>query len=80
MENNDEKQRLGPGGWIVVIILGGFLIAALIYATNAWTALDGTAMSGLGWLFLMLGVVVTLAVGGGLMWLVFYSSRHHYDR
>jgi hypothetical protein len=29
---------------------------------------------------MILGVVVTLGVGGGLMWLVFYSSRHDYDR
>jgi hypothetical protein len=29
---------------------------------------------------MILGVVVTIALGGGLMALVFYSSRHDMDR
>jgi hypothetical protein len=37
-------------------------------------------MSGFGWLFLVLGVVVTCGLGAGLMGLVFYSSRHDMDR
>jgi hypothetical protein len=40
----------------------------------------GVHMSGWGWLFLVLGVVVTTALGAGLMALVFYSSRHDMDR
>lgn len=80
MENNKEKQRLGTSGWITIIVLAGLLVAAVVYAANAWTALNGTAMSGAGWFFLVLGVIFTIGVGGGLMWLVFYSSRHHYDR
>jgi hypothetical protein len=37
-------------------------------------------VSPLGWLFMALGVIVTTLVGGGLMALVFYSSRHDYDQ
>jgi len=37
-------------------------------------------MSGWGWTFLGLGIVVTIALGAGLMALVFYSSRHDMDR
>ena len=37
-------------------------------------------MSGWGWGFLIAGVVVSVGLGGGLMALVFYSSRHDYDR
>jgi len=33
-----------------------------------------------GWFFLVLGIVFTIALGAGLMALVFYSSRHDYDR
>lgn len=80
MDNNQKDQPLGTGGWITLIVLGGFLVAAIVYAVSAWSDLSGTAMSSMGWLFLVLGVVFTIAVGGGLMWLVFYSSRHHYDR
>lgn len=80
MNNNSQDKHLSRSGWIAVIVLTVFLAAALIYAVNAWVSLGAVAMSGAGWVFLILGVVVTLGVGGGLMWLVFYSSRHDYDR
>ncbi|HWD50566.1 MAG TPA: hypothetical protein VG309_11605 [Rhizomicrobium sp.] len=78
MESNANK--LGPGGWFAIVVLVGFLIAAIAYAIHAWTAMDGVGVSTAGWIFMILGVVVTTAVGGGLMALVFYSSRHDYDQ
>ena len=36
-------------------------------------------ISGAGWLAMALGVIVTLALGVGLMALVFFSNRHGYD-
>jgi hypothetical protein len=73
-------QRLGRAGWTAVAVLAASLAAAAWYAIHAWSALDGVPMSPLGWLFLTLGAVFTLLVGGGLMALVFYSSRHNLDR
>lgn len=78
--NDDSDRKLGPWGWFALIVLLGFLIAAIAYAVHAWNALAGVGISPLGWLFLGLGVVFTTVVGGGLMALVFYSSRHHYDQ
>jgi len=80
MNNGSGNSRIGIAGWLAVVVLAGFLGVAVWYAVHAWSALTGVAMSGAGWLFLVLGVVVTLGLGAGLMWLVFYSSRHHYDR
>lgn len=80
MEENEKSQRLGTGGWITLVVLGAFLVVAIVYAVNAWSDLAGTAMSSMGWLFLILGIIFTIGVGGGLMALVFYSSRHDYDR
>ncbi len=80
MTDKPQGQPLGTGGWITLIVLGAFLVAALVYAISAWNDLAGVAMSGAGWLFLVLGIVFTIGVGGGLMWLVFYSARHNYDR
>ena len=77
---NPKNSPLGIAGWITLVVLAGFLAVAVLYAIHAWMALSGVAMSGAGWLFLILGAVFTLAVGGGLMALVFYSSRHDYDR
>jgi len=75
-----SPKSLSRAGWIAILVLCAFLVAAIVYAVEAWQALAGVAISGAGWLFLVLGVIVTIAVGGGLMWLVFYSSRHNYDR
>jgi uncharacterized membrane protein YhhN len=77
---NKPKLRLGLGGWITLAVLAGFLVAAVVYATDAWRDLSGVAMSPAGWIFLILGVVITIVVGAGLMALLFYSSRHDYDR
>jgi hypothetical protein len=80
MKDQTKSSPLGIAGWIALVVLLAFLAVAIWYAIHAWMALSGVAMSGAGWLFLVLGVVVTVAVGGGLMWLVFYSSRHDFDR
>ncbi|HEY5338742.1 MAG TPA: hypothetical protein VIJ85_11090 [Rhizomicrobium sp.] len=76
--NNDS--RLGPGGWFTIVVLLGFLLAALGYAIHAWNAMDGVHISMAGWIFMGLGVVFTILVGGGLMALVFYSSRNNFDQ
>jgi len=74
------NTKLGPGGWFAIVVLLGFLAAAIVYAVHAWNAMSGVQVSPLGWLFMVLGVVLTLLVGGGLMALLFYSSRNNYDR
>jgi len=85
-EMSDEKQDLktnsplGVSGWITLVVLAGFLIAATFYAFHAWGAMAGVGISTAGWVFLTLGVVVTMAVGAGLMGLVFYSSRKNFDQ
>jgi hypothetical protein len=82
MNDNSEtpSRPLGPWGWITIVVLAGLLIAVVVYAVHAWGMLGGTNVSPMGWTFLILGVVVTVAVGAGLMALLFYSRRHHYDR
>jgi hypothetical protein len=75
-----SSNKFGPAGWFTIVVLIGFLIAAIAYAVHAWSVMDGVGVSTAGWVFMILGVVVTIAVGGGLMALVFYSSRHDYDQ
>jgi hypothetical protein len=79
-KHDNKSGRLSAAGWVALAILLGFLAASLWYAVRVWTAMPGVHMSRLGWLFLVLGVVVTTALGAGLMALVFYSSRHDMDR
>jgi hypothetical protein len=76
----DNDKRLSIAGWITLAVLLGFFFASLWYAVQAWTAMSGVQLSGWGWTFLILGVVVTTGLGAGLMALVFYSSRHNMDQ
>ena len=69
-----------PAGWIAILVLLGLLGVSLWYAVRVWTAMAGVHMSGLGWLFLVLGVVVTIGLGAGLMALVFYFAATIMDR
>lgn len=76
----ERTSHLSAGGWVAIIVLLGLLAWALWYATHAWGALGNTQISVAGWIFLGLGAVITLLVGGGLMALLFYSSRKNFDR
>jgi uncharacterized integral membrane protein len=72
-------NRLSGAGWLTIIVLLALLVASAVYAVHIWNSVS-TAMSGWGWSMLLLGVVITTALGVGLMFLVFYSARHDMDR
>ena len=74
------NNKFSPAGWLTLAVLFAFLGASLWYAIKVWTAMSGVAMSGFGWTVLVLGVIVIIALGAGLMALVFYSARHDMDR
>jgi hypothetical protein len=76
----DAQSPLSAAGWIALVVLGAFFFVSLWYALRVWTSMAGVHMSGTGWFFLVLGVIVTIALGAGLMALVFYSARHNMDR
>lgn len=65
------------------IIIGAvalvLLAAALILTAGGWARLAGIQMSTAGVIALVLGSILTLAIGGGLMALLFYSARKGYD-
>ena len=65
--------------FLLVVSLFGLLAVALWFAGTAWTHLGGDPMPAYGYVAIAGGVVFSLLVGGGLMALVFYSSRHGYD-
>ncbi len=59
--------------------LFALLGAALWFAGTTWLRFDGDVIPLYGWFAIAGGVFFSLLVGGGLMALVFYSSRHGYD-
>ncbi|MBN8605864.1 MAG: hypothetical protein J0L81_03025 [Caulobacterales bacterium] len=62
--------------FLLTISLGGILAAVMFGVLTDW---DASAMSIHGWAALTIGTLLSLAVGGGLMALVFHSARQGYD-
>ena len=70
------KQTLS---WVAVVIAAAVVLVIGTVIAVLWTNLGESEISGAGWLAMALGVIVTLALGVGLMALVFFSNRHGYD-
>ncbi|MBA4801613.1 MAG: hypothetical protein H2040_07095 [Euryhalocaulis sp.] len=64
---------------LLILALSGFLAATIAMAVWMWNSMGATQISGHGWAALTAGVAISLLVGGGLMALVFISSRRGYD-
>ena len=64
---------------ILITALFALLALSVWFAAYAWTHLGGDPVPTYGYVAIAGGVVISLVVGGGLMALVFYSSRHGYD-
>jgi len=73
------NARLGVGSWTIVVILVALLGATSLVAYLGWILAGGAEVTTAGYVSMALGVILSLAVGFGLMGLVFYSSRSGYD-
>ncbi len=62
--------------FLLTLSLGGILAVVMFGTLTNW---DASYMSIHGWIALFLGTFLSLAIGGGLMALVFYSARKGYD-
>jgi len=74
-----KATRLGGWGWFAILALVALLVGAVCYGIFAWQQVPNVGIPPIGWLFLVFGVVFTIVVGGGLMALLFYSSRKGKD-
>jgi hypothetical protein len=73
-------QPMSKGALFVVIVLVAILAVVLYSTANIWMSIGGgPGMNGNGVAALVIGGIGTLVLGGGLMALVFYSSRRGYD-
>jgi hypothetical protein len=63
----------------LIALLTVVLLVCLLTGIYLWWSLGDVDISLHGLIALTLGCVLSLALGGGLMFLVFYSNRRGYD-
>ena len=73
------SSRLGLGSWSILIVLLLLLAVTFVIIYLGWTLANGTDVPTSGYVAMAFGVIVSLAVGFGLMALIFYSNRKGYD-
>lgn len=73
-------QEIGmSGSSALVLTLLALLAAACGVAWHVWRELGDVTISPQGYIALAAGIVVTVGLGVGLMWLVYFSHRRGYD-
>lgn len=63
----------------LIAVLAALLVATLVAGIYLWWSLGDVDIGIHGLIAMTLGCLVSLALGGGLMFLVFYSNRRGYD-
>jgi len=81
---SDSKSASGGpaaagGGRLIILALLLVGLAALLAGGWIWQQLGPVALSVHGWLAIAAGVAGSLLLGGGLMWLSFFSARSGHD-
>jgi hypothetical protein len=81
---SSSPRKAGRGrGLIVAFLIAAALAGMLAYAVWGFQAMwrlgDDVQLSVHGWIAMGLAFVLTGLLGGGLMWLAFYSARKGYD-
>jgi hypothetical protein len=65
--------------WVAVVVACAVVLVIGVLIGALWIGIGDSEISTAGWLAMGLGVIVTLALGIGLMALVFFSNRRGYD-
>ena len=78
-DNGTGATYIGPMRTLIILALFALLGASVWFAGAAWERLGGDPIPVYGYLAMAGGILFALLLGGVLMGLVFYSSRHGYD-
>ena len=63
----------------IILTLLAMLLVTIWFAVSSWIAIEAPTMPTSAYVAMALGILFSVAVGVGLMALVFYSHRHGYD-
>jgi len=69
----------GRRSWIAVTLATAVVLAVAVVIAEFWSGFVDSEISEAGWFAMGFGIVVSLALGIGLMSLVFFSNRRGYD-
>ena len=73
-------RKSGFGTILTLVLLVGLLLFAIVFMAIGWDVpAGGGQMSSAGWIAMILGIIATMALGAGLMALMFYSNRRGRD-
>jgi hypothetical protein len=76
----EGRQPMSPKStWAAVAIAVAVVISVAVVIALFWNQLGASQISPVGWLALGFGIVATLALGVGLMALMFISNRRGFD-
>lgn len=67
------------GKFLLVLVSFVAVSAVSYWAFTAYSAVEGTEISGHGITAMIIGLVLTALVGFGLMALLFFSNKHGHD-
>ena len=73
------RLKWSTSTWIAVALAITTVLAVVVVIVEFLNGLGDSEISPAGWFAMGLGIIVTLALGIGLMSLVFFSSRGGYD-
>lgn len=77
---NRRPRRFSFGKVLGLALVAALSTVSIIYFLQQAADITGPVQMTIhGWIALAIGVIFSLAVGIGLMVLVFFSSRHGYD-
>jgi dipeptide/tripeptide permease len=74
-----RRNLLTARNFVAAAIAAALVLLVGAVAATLWTSVGDTNISPAGWIAMGFGVIFTLALGIGLMALVFISSRRGYD-
>jgi hypothetical protein len=78
----NRKSSIGAGTVVALTVPLGLLVLAGAFLVVGWETPEGphgTEVTVNGYIAMALGTLITMALGGGLMFLMFYSNRHGRD-
>jgi hypothetical protein len=77
LDESQQEKIMRTSQWIIVAALLGILAIVIWYGVNVWARTP--SMPAYGYVAMGLGAIVAVAIGVGLMALMFHSHRRGYD-